>query len=196
MRFVERATSGAGLVAGAVGVMLALTGCGSPGSSADAAGAAGAKPTLTLYNAQHEDLMTLMVAGFTRTTGIPVKMRNGEDFELGNQLVHEGDDSPADVFVTENSPAMTLVDGKGLLSRVQDGTLAQVPAQFAPADKNWVGFAARFTLFAYNPAQLAAADLPASIVDLAKPAWKGKVGISPAGADFRALHGLLGLADR
>ena len=131
--------------------------------------------------------MALMVADFTKRSGIKVNMRNGEDFELGNQLVQEGAASPADVFVTENSPAMTLVDSKGLFAKVEDATLAQVPAQFAPIDKGWVGFAARSTVFAYNPAQLKAGDLPTSIMDLAQPQWKGKVGISPAGADFQAV---------
>ena len=31
------------------------------------------------------------------------------------------------------------------------------------------------------------AQLPASIMDLAKPEWKGRVGIAPAGADFQAI---------
>jgi len=167
--------------------MLGVAACGTPSGSAGAAKGPGDKATLTLYNAQHEDLMTLMVADFTKRTGIKVNMRNGEDFELGNQLVQEGTASPADVFVTENSPAMTLVDSKGLFSTVQQATLAQVPAQFAPADKHWVGFAARSTVFAYNPAKLKAGELPATIMDLAKPAWKGKLGLSPAGADFQAI---------
>ena len=180
MRFNVRVASAAGLVA----AMLGVAACG---SSADAAKDAGEKPTLTLYNAQHEDLMALMVADFTKATGIKVNMRNGEDFELGNQLVQEGAASPADVFVTENSPAMTLVDSKGLFAKVDAAALAQVPAQFAPADKGWVGFAARSTVFAYNPTQLEAAALPTSIMDLAKPQWKGKVGVAAAGADFQAI---------
>jgi iron(III) transport system substrate-binding protein len=186
MRVFARVASAAGLVA----VLVGVTACGSSDSSGSpAAGGktSSQKTTLTLYNAQHEDLMKLMVADFTRTTGIKVAMRNGEDFELGNQLVQEGTASPADVFVTENSPAMTFVDSKGLFSRVAGPALAQVPAQFAPADKNWVGFAARSTVFAYNTAKLTPADLPSSLMDLAKPAWKGKVGISPAGADFQAI---------
>jgi hypothetical protein len=48
---------------------------------------------------------------------------------------------------------MTLVDSKGLFTTVDAATLAQVPAQFAPTDKGWVGFAARSTVFAYNGAQ-------------------------------------------
>jgi len=187
MRFTWRANFDVGLAAGLVAVMLGVSACGTSNGSAGTAKDAGDKVTLTLYNAQHEDLMALMVADFARSTGIKVNMRNGEDFELGNQLVQEGAASPADVFVTENSPAMTLVDSKGLFAKVDDSTLAQVPAQFAPADKDWVGFAARSTVFVYNGAQLKAADLPASIMDLAKPAWKGKVGISPAGADFQAI---------
>jgi iron(III) transport system substrate-binding protein len=186
MRLNARVASAAGLAA----VMLGVAACGSsssPSSSTGSAATAGEKATLTLYNAQHEDLMKLMVEDFTKQTGIKVNMRNGEDFELGNQLVQEGAASPADVFVTENSPAMSLVDSKGLFAKVEDATLAQVPAKFAPADKGWVGFAARSTVFAYNPTQLKEADLPASIMDLSKPGWKGKVGISPAGADFQAI---------
>jgi iron(III) transport system substrate-binding protein len=182
MRVFVRVASAAGLVT----VLLGVAGCGSS-AGPSASKSSNEKPTLTLYNAQHEDLMTLMVADFTKQTGIKVDMRNGEDFGLGNQLVQEGAASPADVFVTENSPAMTLVDSRGLFSKVDDAALSQVSAQFAPADKNWVGFAARSTVFAYNPEQVKAADLPASIMDLAKPSWKGKVGLSPAGADFQAI---------
>ena len=183
MRFNGRAASAAGLVA----VMLGVAACGTSSGSTEPGTTGGEKATLTLYNAQHEDLMALMVADFTKTTGIKVNMRNGEDFELGNQLVQEGSASPADVFVTENSPAMSLVGSKGLFAPVEDATLAQVPKQFAPADKSWVGFAARSTVFVYNPTQVKAADLPGTIMDLATPKWKGKVGISPAGADFQAI---------
>ena len=182
MRVNVRVASAAAMVA----AMLGVAACGTSSGSTQA-GQSGAKPTLTLYNAQHEDLMALMVADFTKASGIKVNMRNGEDFELGNQLVQEGAASPADVFVTENSPAMTLVDSKGLFATVENAALAQVPAQFAPTDKGWVGFAARSTVFVYNQAQLKAADLPASIMELSEPQWKGKVGISPAGADFQAI---------
>ena len=178
-------------IAGLVAVMLTVAACGSsstPGATGTTTSAgAAAKPELTLYNAQHEDLMKLMTEEFTKTTGIKVNMRNGEDFELGNQLVQEGDKSPADVFVTENSPAMTLVDSKGMFAKVEDATLTQVPSEFAPSDKDWVGFAARSTVFVHNPAGLKAADLPTSIMDLSQPKWKGKVAVSPAGADFQAI---------
>ncbi|MCW2901682.1 MAG: extracellular solute-binding protein family 1 [Streptosporangiaceae bacterium] len=171
--------------AGAAVLALATAGCGGSGGSGD--GGSGGKPTLTLYNAQHEDLMKLMVDGFTKETGIKVRMRSGEDPEMANQIVQEGPASPADVFVTENSPAMTLVDGKNLFTKVSAGTIAQVPAAYRPADSDWVGFAARSTVLAYNSKQLTAPGLPASIMDLAAPQWKGEVGVAAAGADFQAI---------
>ncbi|HYO19114.1 MAG TPA: iron ABC transporter substrate-binding protein, partial [Dermatophilaceae bacterium] len=108
MRFTGRAVSEVGVAAGLVAVLLGVTACGGATGAAGADQGSGEKATLTLYNAQHEDLMTLMVADFTKATGIKVNMRNGEDFELGNQIVQEDKASPADVFVTENSPARTL----------------------------------------------------------------------------------------
>ena len=107
-----------------------LTACGDSGRS------------ITLYNAQHRELMEVLADGFTEETGIKVKFRQGSDFELGNQIIQEGDASPADVFVTENSPSMTLVDSHNLFSPIEPATLAQLPARYAPSDGDWTGFAA------------------------------------------------------
>ena len=71
---------------------------------------------ITLYNAQHPNLTKAWADGFTRDSGIKVTCGNGGDTELGNQIVQEGAASPADVFLTENSPAMILVDTAGLLA--------------------------------------------------------------------------------
>jgi iron(III) transport system substrate-binding protein len=179
------------IVAGLAALALGVTACGGSSASSTAGAGGSASPagtnTLTLYNAQHEDLMQQMVDGFTKQTGIKVQMRNGSDSEMANQIIQEGNASPADVFVTENSPAMTLVDSKAGFSKLGADTLSQVPARYAPADGNWVGFAARSTVLAYNSKQLKPAQLPASLLDLAKPEWKGKFGFSPNGADFQAI---------
>lgn len=177
MRFTRRSA----LTVLGVAVALVASACGA--GSGDAAGGG----TLTLYNAQHEDLVKALVDGFTKETGIKVDMRSGKDFELANQLVQEGAASPADVFLTENSPAMSLVDGKGLFAKVDDKALAQVPAAFVPSSRNWTGFAARSTVLAYNTKNLGADQVPASLLDLAQPKWKDKIGIAAAGADFQAI---------
>lgn len=142
---------------------------------------------IVVYNAQHEGLTKAWVEGFTQDTGIPVTLRNGDDTEMGNQIVQEGAASPADVFLTENSPAMVLVDNAGLFAPVDQTTLEQVDAAYRPAHGKWVGIAARSTVFVYNPSKLPEAQLPKSIMDLADPSWKGRWGASPGGADFQAI---------
>lgn len=176
---------GSAVAALTLAAALTVAACSAPGASSDA-GAAG-DTTLVLYNAQHEDLAQAEVDAFTAQTGVKVELRNGDDSELGNQIVAEGDASPADVFVTENSPAMTLVAGQGLLAPVEAATRAQVPAQYQATDGSWVGWAARATVLPFDTRVLTEAALPASILDLAGPAWAGKVGISPGGADFQAI---------
>jgi iron(III) transport system substrate-binding protein len=147
----------------------------------------GSKTELVVYNAQHEELVSAMLDGFAKETGIDVTLRNGSDFELANQIVQEGSASPADVFLTENSPAMTLVADKGMFAKLDDDTMAQVPTAYVSSKKDWLGFAARSTVLAYNTGSVPKAQLPKSIMDMADPAWKGQVGIAPSGADFQAI---------
>ncbi|MEG5855797.1 iron ABC transporter substrate-binding protein [Enterobacter mori] len=149
--------------------------------------AADNNPGIVVYNAQHENLVQSWVDGFTKETGINVTLRNGGDSELGNQLVQEGSASPADVFLTENSPSMVLVDNAKLFAPLDADTLKQVPAEFRPAHGRWIGIAARSTVFVYNPQKLNETQLPASLMDLAKPEWKGRWAASPSGADFQAI---------
>jgi iron(III) transport system substrate-binding protein len=145
------------------------------------------KPSLVVYNAQHEELIDAVAQAFSKKTGIEVQLRNGSDLELGNQLATEGKASPADVFLTENSPAMTLVDSKNLFAELDQSTLDQIPAQYRPDDGQWIGFAARSTVLVYNTDQMSKDQLPASIMELAKPAWKDRISFSPTGADFQAI---------
>lgn len=165
----------AAVVAATIGAAATLSGCGAPERS------------ITVYNAQHEELLVAMAPIFEKETGIKVRLRNGKDFELGNQLVAEGAKTPADVFLTENSPAMSLVESKGLFAPLPAKTLSKIPAQYRPKSGAWTGWAGRATVLVYNTKSVSQHDLPASIMDLADPAWKGRTSFSPSGADFQAI---------
>ena len=159
-----------------------------------AANAQAVTPTadgILVYNAQHISLTKAWATAFTKETGIKVTIRNGGDAEVGNQIVQEGAASPADVFLTENSPAMVLVDNAGLFAPLAPATLAQVPDTFRPSAGRWIGIAARSTVFVYNKANLKPPQLPKSMLDLANPSWKGRWGASASGADFQAIVGAL-----
>ncbi|MGH3675258.1 MAG: iron ABC transporter substrate-binding protein [Mycobacterium sp.] len=142
---------------------------------------------LLIYNAQHESLTKEWIDAFTNETGINVTYRHGGDTEMGNQLVAEGDASPADVFLTENSPAMAAVERAGLFADLDAETLNQVPEQYRPPTGKWTGVAARTTVFVYNKARLQPDQLPKSMLDLQRPEWKGRWGAPPARPDFQAI---------
>jgi iron(III) transport system substrate-binding protein len=143
--------------------------------------------SLQVYSAQHENLTNAWADAFTAATGIKVQVRKGSDASMGHQIVAEGSSSPADVFLTENSPAMTLVERSNLLAPVAETTRRQVPANLVPSSKAWISIAARCTVLVYNTAKLAKADLPKSLMDLAGPEWKDRWACAPGGADFQAI---------
>ncbi|MDR6506215.1 iron ABC transporter substrate-binding protein [Arthrobacter oryzae] len=172
---------------------LGLAACGSgnttPAATGSASATADAKPSgeITVYNAQHESLTKEWIDAFTAETGVKVTLRQGSDTEMSNQIIQEGAASPADVFLTENSPAMAQVENAGLFADVDKATIDQVPAEFRPSTGKWTGIAARSTVLVYDKAKLSEDQLPKSMLDLAKPEWKGKWAASPSGADFQAI---------
>ncbi|MCU1511369.1 MAG: extracellular solute-binding protein family 1 [Arthrobacter sp.] len=180
----------AGIVLAATAA-LGLAACGSgtsstaPSSSAATEGKVSGE--ITVYNAQHESLTKEWVDAFTAETGVKVTLRQGSDTEMSNQIIQEGAASPADVFLTENSPAMAQVENAGLFADVEKATIDQVPAEFRPSTSKWTGIAARSTVLVYDKAKLTEDQLPKSMLDLAKPEWKGKWAASPSGADFQAI---------
>ncbi|MCD1267434.1 extracellular solute-binding protein [Microbacterium sp. MEC084] len=157
-----------------------------PGCAAQDAGAVDPE-ALVVYNAQHEELTQEWADAFTEETGIQVVLRNGDDSELANQLAQEGEASGADVFLTENSPAMSLVEEAGLFAPLDQEILAAVPEAYRPASGLWTGIAARSTVAVYNPDLISEDELPASLLDLAEPEWQGRWGAAPAKADFQAI---------
>ena len=155
---------------------LLVGGCG--GSSSGPSG------SLTLYSSQHEPMTEALIEGFEEKSGAEVEVRYGEDEGLASQIEQEGSASPADVVLTENTPPLELLAGEGLLAEVDSSTLDQVPSRYSSPTGHWVGVAARETVMVYNPDLIAADELPASILDLAKPEWKGKLAIAPSEPDF------------
>jgi len=167
---------------GALGT-IGLVGCGSKSEDKYVADPG----SLQVYSAQHENLTKAWVEAFTAATGIKVQIRKGSDASMGHQIVTEGSSSPADVFLTENSPAMTLVERNKLLAPLDEATRRQVPANLTPSSQAWTSIAARSTVLVYNPSKLPKADLPKSLMDLAGPEWKDRWGCAPGGADFQAI---------
>lgn len=161
-----------------VGAAVSMTACGGSGASSG---------TLTVYSGQHEQTMATLVKDFKRRTGISVNLRSSDEASLANQVLREGSASPADVFVAENPPALTVLERKGLFAAVAPVTLARTPARLNDPGHHWVAVSARSAVLAYNTDRLKASALPAGLQDLGKPEWRGKIGFAPTETDFQPL---------
>jgi iron(III) transport system substrate-binding protein len=172
------------LVVGAAMAAVTVAGCGSDPAAASGAGGSLAGQSITLYSGQHEQTVDALIKDFQQRTGVTVKVRSGDEAELANQILQEGVASPADVFLAENPPALTTLQEKNLLTKVNSTTLAAVPSADSSPQGDWVGVSARSAAFVYNTGQLSAAQVPTSVRDLTSAAWKGKLGIAPSETDF------------
>ena len=175
-------------IALAAGVLvLGLAGCG--GEDAAAPGAAGTPASdkkITVYSGRSENLVKPLLEKFTRQTGIAAEARYAGTAAMASQLLEEGDRSPADVFFAQDAGALGAVAKKGMFAPLGEDVVNKVPQTYRAKGGEWVGVSARSRVLVYNPDLVPAAQLPASVFDLTKPEWKGKVGVAPTNASFQA----------
>jgi iron(III) transport system substrate-binding protein len=169
----------AGKPKGGVRVGLAVV-VGAVVLAACSSGSTPAAGALTLYSGQHVQTTQALIAAFEKQTGIAVNVRNDDEDVLADQIVTEGSRSPADVPLQE-------LASKGLLSSVAPSTLANTPSRFNSPDGKWVGVTARVSVMGYNTSLLSPSQLPTSVMDLADPQWKGKIGIAGSETDFQPI---------
>ncbi|HEY2508032.1 MAG TPA: extracellular solute-binding protein [Streptosporangiaceae bacterium] len=177
---IRRPRTAAALTAAVLACGAVLTACGT-------AGAAGAAGTITLYSGQHEQTADSLISAFEQKTGIKVVVRSDDEDVLADQISAEGTRSPADVFLTENSPPLESLQGKGLLSAVDASTLAKTPSRFSSPERDWVGVSARVSVIVYNQKLISASQIPAHISQLAGAQYKGKLAIAPSETDFQPI---------
>ena len=158
---------------------VALAACGGSGS--------GSSDAITLYSGQHVQTTQTLVNAFEKKTGIAVNVRSDDEDVLAQQIVTEGSHSPADVFFTENSPPLQFLASKGLLAPVDPATLADTPSRYNSRTGKWVGVSARVSVMDYNTSLLKPSQLPTSVMQLADPKWKGKIGLAPGETDFQPI---------
>ncbi|MFZ1412438.1 MAG: iron ABC transporter substrate-binding protein [Micropruina sp.] len=164
---------------------MALVGCSAPATPvASSSSASDAK--VTVYSGRNETLVRPILDKFTTATGIAVEVRYGETAQMAAQLIEEGDRTQAAVFLAQDAGGLGAVGAAKLFRALPQATLDKVDAQYRDPNGLWVGVTGRSRVLAYNSTLLKAADLPASVFDLVKPEWKGKVGVAPSNASFQS----------
>ncbi|MBE7323413.1 iron ABC transporter substrate-binding protein [Nocardioides sp. Y6] len=142
--------------------------------------------TLVVYVGRDEGLVGPLLKQFTDETDIEVDARYTATPDALALLLEEGEDTPADVFVSQDAGALGALSEAGMLQTLPEEITGQVPAQFTSADDTWVGLTARARVIAYNSEKLDEDQVPTTVGALTDEKWAGRVGFPPGNASFQA----------
>lgn len=170
-----------------------LTGCASDSTSEGNSAATGEVSELTIYSGRSETFIAAFFAEFEATTGIKLNVRYGDSAELAAQILEEGKNSPADIFLSQDAGALGAVAEASLFTDLPAEILGSVPPRFSSADSKWVGVTGRARVFAYSPERVG--RLPNSYLNMTDPRYKGRFGIAPTNSSFQAFVTALRLAE-
>jgi iron(III) transport system substrate-binding protein len=131
--------------------------------------------TLAIYSSRHYDTDRELYDGFTRQTGVRIRLIEANVDQLLERIRAEGTNSPADILVTVDAGRLARAKDSGVLARVASPTLdSRIPAHLRDPEGFWYGFSSRARVVMYDRNR----GLPAGLAryeDLAKPELRGMV---------------------
>ena len=127
-----------------------------------------------------------MIDIFTEETGITVDIRYAGTSELAAQLLEEGDQSPAGVFLSQDAGALWALSNAGLFVSLPAEITDRVDVNYSSTDSSWVGVTGRARVIVYDSETVATEDLPQSVDEIVGPQWSGKVAVAPGNASFQS----------
>ena len=140
--------------------------------------------SLVVYSGRAERLIKPVLDAFQAESGIAIQMLTADSTALVNRLRMEGKRSPADVFITNDAGTLERARELHLLQATDiPGIEAAIPQSFRAPDNSWIGLSGRIWVVVYNTTMVKP-DALSSILDLAKPQWKGKLAIPNAGSVY------------
>ena len=147
-----------------LGVAVAATACG--GDDAD---------TLKVYSGRHYGIEAAFEQ-FTEDTGIEVEFLTGDDAELRERIVAEGEDTDADAYITVDAGNLAAAAEQGVFRSIESPVLeSAIPGELSDDQNRWFGLAIRARTIVYNPERLAPDEVPTTYEELAEPEWEGRV---------------------
>lgn len=140
---------------------------------------------LTIYSGRDEALVAPLLDEFVEETGIDIDIRYDDSGNLALLLEEEGDNTPADVFLSQSPGPMAMLAADGRLAPLDEEVLERVDERWRGSDGRWVGVTARQRVLVYNEELVDEGDLPESVFDLTDPAYEGRVALAPTNASFQ-----------
>ena len=130
---------------------------------------------VNVYSARHYDTDDVIYQKFTETTGIEVRLIEGNSDALLERLKREGKRSPADVFITVDAGRLFKAEQQGVFQPDQSTILeTRIPASLRHPEGLWFGLTKRARVILRSKARVQPGEIT-SYEALAEPKWKGRV---------------------
>ena len=130
---------------------------------------------LTVYTSRQPQLIEPIVEEFTNETGIKVNLLSGNAQELMERIDIEGEDSPADIFMTVDAGVLWQAAERDILAKIDSEILNEnIPAHLRDSKNEWFGLSKRARTIVFSSDQFKDNDF-STYEDLADPKWKGKL---------------------
>ncbi len=130
---------------------------------------------LTVYTSRQPQLIEPIVEQFTNETGIKVNLLSGNAQELMERIDIEGEDSPADIFMTVDAGVLWQAAERDILAKIDSEILNEnIPAHLRDSKNEWFGLSKRARTIVFSSDQFKDSDF-STYEDLADPKWKGKL---------------------
>jgi iron(III) transport system substrate-binding protein len=165
-------------------LMVAAAGCGDDDGG-----------PLTVYSGREEEYVGQLVEIYEEQTGNELEIRYGDSAELAATILEEGDNTPADIFFSQDAGALGALEKEGRFSKLDEEIVGSVDQRFRSDDGKWVGTSGRARVIAYDSRELSDAQLPDSVLELTQPKWSDRVGWAPTNGSFQAFVTALRLTE-
>ena len=130
---------------------------------------------LTIYTSRQPQLIEPIVEKFSLETGIKVNFLSGNAQELMERIDVEGDNSPADIFMTVDAGVLWQAAERDIFSSTNSKILEEnIPSYLRDPENKWFGLSKRARTIVYSNDQFNDNDF-STYEDLAYPKWKGKL---------------------
>ena len=134
---------------------------------------------VVVYTAHDQVYSEPIFTHFQEKTGIVVKpvydTEAVKSVGLVRRIVAERNSPRCDVFWNNEIARTMVLKKEGLLQPFLTTKPAEPASIFIDDEGYWRGFAARLRVIVYNTSMLNADTVPKSVMDFAKPEWKGKL---------------------
>jgi len=144
------------------------------------------RPSITIYSGRGESLIGPLIPRLEAALGVNLEVQYGDTPDVVTRLVTEGAETLADVVLVQDSGHLGVLASQGLLAPLPQALLDGVDPRFQDPGGTWIGTSGRLRVLVYNTDAVAPDALPGSLLELAEPRWKGKLGWAPTNGSFQA----------